>query len=107
MRVAVVGFGHLGNYHAQKVQGHSKAKLVGIVDPAEDRQSFARSQGYEVITDWKSENLDAIIIASPTHSHAKLCEDALNAGLHVLVEKPFTTTSEEARPLIELAERAS
>ena len=107
MRVAVVGFGHLGNYHAQKVQGHSKAKLVGIVDPAEDRQSFARSQGYEVITDWKSENLDAIIIASPTHSHAKLCEDALNTGLHVLVEKPFTTTSEEARPLIELAERAS
>ena len=55
MRVAVVGFGHLGNYHAQKVQGHSKAKLVGIVDPAEERQSFARSQGYEVITDWKSE----------------------------------------------------
>ena len=57
MRVAVVGFGHLGNYHAQKVQGHSKAKLVGIVDLAEDRKSYARSQGYEVITDWKSENL--------------------------------------------------
>ena len=107
MRVAVVGFGHLGNYHAQKVQGHSEAKLVGIVDPAEQRQTLARSLGYDVITDWKSEKLDAIIIASPTHSHAKLCEEALNAGLHVLVEKPFTTTSEEARPLIELAERAS
>ena len=39
MRVAVVGFGHLGNYHAQKVQGHPEAELVGIVDPAEQRQT--------------------------------------------------------------------
>ena len=107
MRVAVVGFGHLGNYHAQKVQGHPGVQAGWHRRPSRATANLRALPGLRCNHRLEIRKLDAIIIASPTHSHAKLCEEALNAGLHVLVEKPFTTTSEEARPLIELAERAS
>ena len=107
MRVAVVGFGHLGNYHAQKVDKHPTAELVGIVDPSIARQDAARDAGFNVLSDWRNTELDALIVAAPTTEHASICEAALNAGLHVLVEKPLTTTVKEAEHLVALAKKKS
>ena len=99
MRVAVVGFGHLGNYHAQKVAKHPTATLVGVVDPSRERQDAAKASGFRVLADWRDVPLDALIIAAPTIHHASLAKVALNQGLHVLVEKPMTTTVAEGKEL--------
>ena len=103
MRVAVVGFGHLGTYHAQKVAKHPGAELIGIVDPSPERQAAAKTAGFNVLTDWQAIPLDALIIAAPTLEHASLAKAALNHGLHVLVEKPMTNTAAEGQEIIELA----
>ena len=105
MRVAVVGFGHLGNYHAQKVRAHQEAQLVGIVDPNADRQAEASRQGYEVLGAWQDGSPNAVIVASPTSTHFEICKEALEADVHVLVEKPIASTSSEGLELADIANR--
>ena len=106
MRVAVVGFGHLGTYHAQKIEKHPKAELVGVVDPSEERQAAAEQAGFTVLKNWKDTPLDALVVAAPTVEHAVLCKEALLAGLHVLVEKPITSTVAEAEELVDIARQS-
>ena len=107
MRVAVVGYGHLGTYHAQKVQAHPSAELVGVTDLNPSRQAAAVRQGHRVFTSWQQSRPDAIIVASPTGTHFEICKEALQLGVHVLVEKPITSTSLEGIELLEISRRQS
>ncbi len=106
IRAAVVGVGYLGNFHAQKYAQAQECELVAVVDPrAEARERVARELRTRALDDHRPllGNVDAVSVATVTPAHFPIVRDFLDAGAHVLVEKPITETTEQARELIELA----
>lgn len=109
LKVGVVGVGVMGTYHAQIYAGLPGVKLAGVVDPDPFRQA-AIVQDLEVPAYTNPEELlgqvQAVSIASPTSFHFSQAKMFLEAGVHVLLEKPMTRTLEEARELVNIAERS-
>jgi predicted dehydrogenase len=109
VRTAVIGVGYLGRFHAQKYAVLAEAELVAVVDAdAETRARVAAETGCRGVADYREllGQVDAVSIATPTPLHYPIARDCLEHGLHVLVEKPVTTTTDEARALIDTAARA-
>ncbi len=109
IRAAVIGAGYLGRFHAQKWKSLAGCELVAVADPVEDaRIRVGTELGVEAVADWRQllGRVDAVSIVTPTPLHHEIARACLLAGIHVLVEKPITTTVEEATDLIELADRA-
>ena len=108
LRAGVVGTGHLGSLHARKYQALNGVELAAVadVDPEQARRA-AGDETTRVLTDHRSlaEEVDLASVVVPTGLHYEVARDLLNAGVHVLVEKPITSTLEEARALIDLAEQ--
>jgi predicted dehydrogenase len=111
IRIAVLGAGHWGpnlirNFDNPPV---SIVKLVVDRDSVRLKQVRARFPGVAVSQEaadaFADPAIDALVIATPTSSHHELCKAALEAGKHVLVEKPITTQSAAADELVALAER--
>jgi predicted dehydrogenase len=108
IRVAVVGVGYLGRFHAQKYAALPACQLVAVVDQQERaRTAVAAEVGVAGLDDHRSllGKVDAVSIVTHTPSHFAIAADFLRAGAHVLVEKPITDSVEQARQLIELAAR--
>ncbi|MEE2959855.1 MAG: Gfo/Idh/MocA family oxidoreductase [Myxococcota bacterium] len=110
IKFAIIGYGHLGGYHAAKVKEHPEAELVAIVDPDANQRAKARVDHdcivYEHIDQiHDSLNLDAAIVASPTETHADTSTTLLGQGYHLLIEKPATATQAELSTLIALVEK--
>ena len=106
LRTAVVGVGYLGRFHAQKHAASSFADLLYVVDnQAERAQAVASECACDFLTDAKDliGKVDAVSIASVTQSHFELAKLFLSAGIHVLVEKPITAYSAQAKELCQLA----
>lgn len=106
LRTAVIGAGYLGRFHAQKLKKIAAAKLVGICDiDAEIGKNLARDCNTVYYADHKDlvDKTDAVIIATSTSAHFELAKFFLENGIHVLVEKPMTETSEQGRNLTALA----
>lgn len=110
LRVAVVGVGAMGTHHARILSRLPGSELVGVADV---RENAARKVGrrFRVPTFRSASALlratrpDAITIATPTASHANVARQAFDAGCHVLVEKPITSTVAQAHALIHEAKR--
>lgn len=107
LRVAVVGVGYLGRFHAQKYTALAdEAELVGICDlDAAQGAAVAREVGTQFFGDHRAlaGQIDAVTIAASTSAHFELARFFLEHGVHVLVEKPMTRTSAEGAVLTELA----
>jgi predicted dehydrogenase len=106
VRVAVVGVGHLGRHHARILAALPGIHLVGVVDTNRDRaEDVAAERSTKAFTDYRElvEGVDAVTIAAPTNVHLRIAEAFLQRGVHVLVEKPMTTTTAEADGLIQMA----
>jgi len=109
--IGVVGFGYWGANLARNVAANSSCDLVAVTDPSEQRQEHARETFPGVTTYVTVEQLlndtkvHAVLLSTPPSTHADLAMTILNAGRHVLVEKPFATTSHQAKQLIEAADR--
>jgi predicted dehydrogenase len=106
VRTAVVGAGYLGRFHAQKYAAAEGSKLVAVVDPDEERRDAVGAEvGAEPLAHHAGlvGRVDAVSIVTPTRSHYEIAKDLLQAGVHVLVEKPITVTAEEAGELVALA----
>ena len=107
LRCAVIGVGYLGKFHAQKYAKIQGCELVAVVDSREDvARAVAEPLGCRALTDPREllGHVDAVSIAVPTQAHHAVCLDFLRAGVHVLVEKPMTTTLAQADELIALAD---
>src|SRR3989442_7382835 len=108
LRTAVVGVGYLGRFHAEKYAARRDAGLVGVggVDPGRARE-VAAGLGVRAFTDPRAlaGRVDCASVAVPTQHHFEVARDLLAAGVDVLVEKPVTTTVEEAKALVEFAVR--
>lgn len=105
--VAIVGAGYFGRFHALQATRHERENLVGLYDPNHDRALVvARETGTSVFRDYESllTQCEAVIIASPAETHYHLARQALEAGCHVLVEKPLSSTGCEGEALVRCAE---
>ena len=109
VRVGVIGIGNMGWHHARVLSLLRDAELVGVADPDQDRGQLAVQkfdcQWYPDYRDLLGQ-VEAVCIAVPTLLHHQVGLAALQAGLHVLIEKPIAATQEEAADLIRAAELA-
>ena len=106
LRTGVIGVGYLGRFHAQKYAAITDSKLCGVADSTlENAQRVGAEVGTNAFGDYRAllDQVEAVSIAVPTPLHFAIAKDCLDRGIHVLVEKPITTTVEEARELIALA----
>jgi predicted dehydrogenase len=112
IEVAVVGAGHWGPNLIRNFDNHTRSRVRWIVDTDRERlrAAQARFAGATCATDVAQALADprvqAVVIATPTVTHAALTRAALESGRHVLVEKPLTTEATSARALSELAGRS-
>ena len=109
LRLAVVGAGRLGRFHAQKLAPRDDVELIAVVDPIpEARNRLAAECGTRPLPDCRAlpQQLDAAVIAAPTRFHHSLGLELISSGVHLLVEKPLTATLSQADELVEAARRA-
>jgi predicted dehydrogenase len=107
--IAVVGGGHWGPHLIRNFHDHPQSEVRWIVETSEDRRRAlkARFDSIAVVEDLQAPladpQVDAVVIATPTSTHAELGKAVLQAGKHLLVEKPLADSASGARRLCELA----
>ena len=110
LRMGVVGVGVMGSNHARVLADIPDVELVGIVDP-DCAQASAVAQAlccpaFDNVEQLLEAGVDAATIAAPTHVHHELALSFIRERIHVLVEKPIASSTEEGRSLIAAARRA-
>ena len=107
MKAAVIGVGHLGQHHARILASIPGVSLAGVVDINKDRAAeIAREYGTTAFADPREiGGLSLVVIATPTESHASIAAPLIDAGVHMLIEKPVTQTLAEADTLIAAAKK--
>jgi len=112
VRVGVIGYGYWGPNVARNIYSLENCEIVSVCDqnPASLRRASQALAGIELTTNsaelLTSPKIDAIAVVTPVWTHFELAKAALQNGKHVFVEKPFTSTRQQAEELIELADRA-
>ncbi|NOV02188.1 Gfo/Idh/MocA family protein [Paenibacillus planticolens] len=114
IRIGMIGTGGISQVHGRQLLELEEAEIVALSDTsAENRENFAAKfelDDVQHFTDYREmldqTELDAVVICSPHTMHFEQATDALHKGLHVLIEKPMTCSSEEAELLIATAEQA-
>jgi predicted dehydrogenase len=108
LRMAVIGAGRLGGFHAQKLAARGDVAIVAIVDPLEgSRNRVAAQCRAEALADYAGllDRLDGAVIAAPTVLHHRIARDFLDAGVSLLVEKPLCVNWADADDLVAIARR--
>jgi predicted dehydrogenase len=112
LKVGVVGTGYAGKVHLNAMKRIDGLKLQSICDASEEMASKTASE-YGIPTHYtdidkmlEQEGLDFISICTPTNTHLPLCLKAIKAGVHVLLEKPFTETSDESQAILDALKEA-
>lgn len=106
IKLGVLGVGYLGRFHAQKYAAMENVELVGVADTdSEQAHKVGEECSCQAFADYKQllPLVDAVSVVVPTSLHHQVTKDCLNQAVDVMVEKPFTTTLEQADELIELA----
>jgi predicted dehydrogenase len=106
LRLAILGVGHFGRFHALKAAANPRVHLVGLADADAARAAAVAAEAGTVALAPEAAiaAADAVIIAAPTRFHHRLAMAALAAGRHVFIEKPIAATLEEADALIAAAQ---
>lgn len=109
LRVALFGCGKMGLHHLKAIKASGIADVVGVADPAANAEELTAVAGAQLRVFASAAELlaatrpDVVHIVTPPGSHADLAVQALDAGCHVYVEKPFTPTVVEARRVLAAA----
>ena len=112
LRTAVIGVGHLGRQHARihsSLAAEGLSEFVSVCDLDENiARDIASEREVEWSTDWRklTGRVDAVSLAVPTESHCEIACGLLEAGIHVLVEKPIARTLDEADEMIAAARKS-
>jgi len=107
IRTAVIGVGYLGKFHAQKYAQLESSELVAVCDAnLEIAQGIADEHDVPAFTDYNEliGKVDAVSIVVPTQKHYEVAKIFLENGVHVLLEKPITSTVAEAEELVKIAD---
>jgi len=105
--MGVAGAGHFGKFHAAKIAAAEDAELVAVADSDSDvAQEVAATHGTTGFVDIRDmlRKVDAVSVAVPTRAHFEVAKTFLEAGVHVLLEKPIADNLDDARRLIEIAD---
>lgn len=109
IRVAVIGAGNMGCHHVRNYAALPNAELVAIADINPQVKKLASQHGIEYFDDYKKMfdtlDLDAVSIVVPTRFHYRIAKEAMERGIHCLVEKPIASNIDQASHLIELAQK--
>ena len=111
VRLGVIGYGYWGPNIVRNFHGLDNCQLVAVCDknPAALKRAQKVYPGLRLTTDFAdiltSPDIDAVAVVTPVWTHFDLAKAALQNGKHVFVEKPFTSTPQQAEELIELAEQ--
>jgi predicted dehydrogenase len=109
LRTAVIGVGHLGRQHARihaALAAEGRSQFICVCDLDEETaRAISTERETAWTTDWRTllGRVDAVSLAVPTESHSEIGCQLLEAGVHLLVEKPVARTLEEADRMIEAA----
>jgi len=110
MKVGIVGLGYWGPNLVRNFLAQKNVEKVVVCDQRTDRLDFVKTKSPSVLVSSSYEemlksDIDAVVIATPVQSHYTIAKQALEAGKHIWVEKPFTSTSQQAEELLEIAEK--
>ncbi len=112
IRFAAIGVGSLGRHHARnyaELAHEGRIEFVGACDTdPETAKRVARENGAAYFTDWREllDKVDAVSVATPTETHADIACAFLDAGRHVLVEKPIASAIPDAERMIVAAQNS-
>jgi predicted dehydrogenase len=110
LRLGVVGVGVMGANHARVLAGLAGIQLVGVADPERaQRDLVTRVLGCPAVESLEpllELGVDAVTIAAPTHLHHEIALACIARGIHVMVEKPISSSVEEGRDIIAAARQA-
>ena len=106
LRAGVIGVGHMGKYHARVYSELSSVELAWVADEDTDRAAeIADKHGTSTFTNkYPFDTVDIVSIAVPTPYHAEIAEEAIEAGVHTLIEKPFVKDTDKGEYLVKLAD---
>ena len=110
MKIGVIGLGYWGPNLVRNFLAHKEVTKVVACDLRQERRSFIQDKFPSAVLESDCTKViegdcDIVVIATPVDTHYTIGMRALEAGKHIWVEKPFTSTSAEAEALIELAEK--
>jgi predicted dehydrogenase len=111
LRTAVIGAGFMGRVHAEAIRRLGNVEIAGVAGISEEEaKSFGRSIGVERTTgDYRTllddPGIDAVHVCTPNALHCPVSKAAMEAGKHVVCEKPLTLTVAEAREMVEMAKK--
>lgn len=112
LKVGVIGTGSIAKYrHLVEYAGHHEVEIVAVCDINQARaeevgKSFGVTKTFTDYNELLKEDLDAVSVCTPNYLHAPISIAALQAGKHVLCEKPMATSEEEANQMIEAAQKS-
>lgn len=105
VKTGVIGCGKMGSFHAKKLKEIGESKLIGLFDLDQERAKALASElkvnhyeSYELLL----KDVEAVVVATPTHAHLEVAKDCIMSGKHILIEKPIAQTTEQAQVLVEL-----
>lgn len=112
MNIGVIGCGYWGPNMVRNFNAIDNSQVVGVSDLRAERLDFIKRNypATKLVTQNADDiinapDIDAVVIATPVSTHYQLGKKVLEAGKHLLMEKPFTETSQQAEELVELAEK--
>jgi myo-inositol 2-dehydrogenase/D-chiro-inositol 1-dehydrogenase len=107
LSIAVIGAGRIGNIHARNVAAHGGVRLAGVADvDAAAAARLAEACGARMLSLDGAFGADAVVIGSPTPTHAAYIERAASAGRAIFCEKPIDLSSERVRACLDAVRRA-
>ena len=108
--IGIIGFGRIGAEHAGWITAAAGTRVAGVFDPTPARRALASAAGHATVDSIQAlldhPRVTAVLVATPTSMHAAHATAALQAGRHVMVEKPVTLDAPAARELIAAARDA-
>ncbi len=108
INIGVIGVGYLGSIHAKILSQIPTANFVGVYDINEQRSKDVASQfgvkSFKTL-DELLENVQAVVIATPTTTHREIAVYCLNKGIHTFIEKPITDSIEGAEEIIKISSK--
>lgn len=107
-KMGIIGFGGMASYHAKQLQDYKKVKVVGIYDVDPERMAYGKECGYKLYESKEAlladKKLDIVLIATTNEVHKELVIEAMEAGKHVICEKPVTMNSDELKEIMAIEE---
>ncbi|WP_140421068.1 Gfo/Idh/MocA family protein, partial [Bacillus cereus] len=112
LKVGIIGCGSIAQHrHLPEYEANPYVQIVAVCDSNKKRaKKIANNYGVNMYTDYNElincEELDAVSVCTPNHLHASISIAALQAGIHVLCEKPMATSKADAEMMIGAAEKS-